>query len=187
MYRPHGRYRYSSGVVSRLSCPCQTTWRLSLLQNWRAALAILISVSPNLPGLINSINPTIKVGGAIHLFDFAWLFGVSFMFVILPFSDVFGIVHGGFVCLLYDLGVVPRTHGHAGRGYSWGCKGWWQLHQQSSQWVYSKPGRREDWCTEYGDTCIDLVSMLLNITVGNLTGPDKCCGGRFGKEFQTAA
>ncbi|KIM82056.1 hypothetical protein PILCRDRAFT_820964 [Piloderma croceum F 1598] len=59
MYRPYGRYRYVGGV------------------NWRAALALLISVPPNLPGLINSITPTIKVGGAVHLFDFAWLFGFT--------------------------------------------------------------------------------------------------------------
>ncbi|KAI0749670.1 NCS1 nucleoside transporter family [Daedaleopsis nitida] len=57
MYDPHGRYRYTYGF------------------NWRAVVAILFSVPPNLPGLISSINPKIAVGGAIHLFDFAWIFG----------------------------------------------------------------------------------------------------------------
>ncbi|KAH8115076.1 cytosine-purine permease [Phellopilus nigrolimitatus] len=57
MYRPHGRYRYIGGV------------------NWRAALALLVSVPPNLPGLISSINTSIKVGGSVHVFDIAWLFG----------------------------------------------------------------------------------------------------------------
>ncbi|KAM5535975.1 hypothetical protein V8D89_010415 [Ganoderma adspersum] len=57
MYRPHGRYRYSYGF------------------NWRAVVAILLSVPPNMPGLIASINPKIDVGGAIKIFDFAWLFG----------------------------------------------------------------------------------------------------------------
>lgn len=33
---------------------------------------------PNLPGLISSINPAIKVGGAVYLFDIAWLLGVRF-------------------------------------------------------------------------------------------------------------
>ncbi|EMD34046.1 hypothetical protein CERSUDRAFT_117553 [Gelatoporia subvermispora B] len=59
MYRPYGRYRYTGGF------------------NWRAVLAILISVPPNLPGLINSINPKIPVGNAAHLFDFAWIWGFT--------------------------------------------------------------------------------------------------------------
>ncbi|KAI5117273.1 hypothetical protein M0805_001003 [Coniferiporia weirii] len=59
MYRPHGRYRYVGGV------------------NWRAALALLVSVTPNMPGLINSINTSIKIGGAVHLFDIAWIFGFT--------------------------------------------------------------------------------------------------------------
>lgn len=57
MYDPNGRYRYASGV------------------NWRAALALIIAVPPLLPGLINSINPKISIGGASRLFDIAWLFG----------------------------------------------------------------------------------------------------------------
>ncbi|PIL35616.1 transporter [Ganoderma sinense ZZ0214-1] len=57
MYRPHGRYRYTYGF------------------NWRAVVAILLSVPPNMPGLIASINTNINVGGAIKIFDFAWLFG----------------------------------------------------------------------------------------------------------------
>lgn len=35
-----------------------------------------------MPGLINSINPKIKVGGAVHMFDIAWLFGVSTLLAI---------------------------------------------------------------------------------------------------------
>ncbi|KZT73187.1 NCS1 nucleoside transporter family [Daedalea quercina L-15889] len=57
MYRPHGRYRYTYGF------------------NWRAVLAILCTVPPLFPGWINSINPKIKVGGDVDLFDFAWIFG----------------------------------------------------------------------------------------------------------------
>ncbi|KAI0784506.1 NCS1 nucleoside transporter family [Abortiporus biennis] len=57
MYRPHGRYRYIGGF------------------NWRAVAAMIISVPPNMPGLINSINGNVKVGGAVYLFDFAWLLG----------------------------------------------------------------------------------------------------------------
>jgi len=59
MYRPHGRYRYTGGV------------------NWRCALALLVSVTPNLPGLINAINTAIPIGGSVHIFDFAWIFGFS--------------------------------------------------------------------------------------------------------------
>ncbi|KAH7911800.1 permease for cytosine/purines, uracil, thiamine, allantoin-domain-containing protein [Hygrophoropsis aurantiaca] len=57
MYNPNGRYRYVGGF------------------NWRAVLAMLITVVPTLPGLVNSINPTISVGNATHLFDIAWMYG----------------------------------------------------------------------------------------------------------------
>ncbi|GBE88557.1 Uncharacterized permease [Sparassis crispa] len=59
MYRPHGRYRYTFGF------------------NWRAVLAIVCSVPPNLPGLIHSINTKVPVGGATKIFDFAWIFGFT--------------------------------------------------------------------------------------------------------------
>ena len=36
-----------------------------------------MSVPPTFPGLIRSINPKIKIGGAEFLFDVAWMFGVS--------------------------------------------------------------------------------------------------------------
>ncbi|KAJ7494742.1 cytosine-purine permease [Mycena galericulata] len=57
MYDPHGRYRYWNGI------------------NWRAAVALLFSVTPSLPGLAASINPSIDVGNASKLFDIAWLYG----------------------------------------------------------------------------------------------------------------
>ena len=46
------------------------------LQNWRAAVAMLFSITPTLPGLINNINPKIFVGNASLLFNIAWLYGV---------------------------------------------------------------------------------------------------------------
>lgn len=61
-------FDYISRVLTQYARPSQ---------NWRAVLAILCSVPPTIPGLINSINPKIKVGGAVHLFDIAWIFGVS--------------------------------------------------------------------------------------------------------------
>jgi len=57
MYNPNGRYRYWKGI------------------NWRAATALLLTVPPALPGLINNINPRIAVGNVSFLFDIAWLFG----------------------------------------------------------------------------------------------------------------
>ncbi|RXW13820.1 hypothetical protein EST38_g12035 [Candolleomyces aberdarensis] len=57
MYDPHGIYRYWNGI------------------NWRAAVALLASVTPNLPGLIHNINANIPVGNASYLFNIAWLFG----------------------------------------------------------------------------------------------------------------
>ena len=80
MYDPNGRYRYSFGVVSllppvrRLPSAVFTSY-FRFRQNWRAALAIIIAVPPLLPGLMNSINTKIYIGGASHLFNIAWLFG----------------------------------------------------------------------------------------------------------------
>ncbi|KAF7316831.1 hypothetical protein HMN09_00416300 [Mycena chlorophos] len=59
MYEPHGRYRYWNGI------------------NWRAAVALLFSVTPSLPGLAASINTSLKVGNTTELFDIGWLYGVS--------------------------------------------------------------------------------------------------------------
>ena len=77
MYDPHGRYRYNSGVVSLFLTTkfpsLESHFRFP--QNWRAALAMIIAVPPLLPGLINSINPSISIGGASYLFNVAWLFG----------------------------------------------------------------------------------------------------------------
>lgn len=77
MYRPHGRYRYTGGVV----CSVLTIFTLAafssiILQNWRALVALIVSVPPTMPGLINSINTSIPVGNATHLFDIAYIFGV---------------------------------------------------------------------------------------------------------------
>ncbi|KAG2065216.1 NCS1 nucleoside transporter family [Suillus decipiens] len=57
MYDPSGRYHYTRGF------------------NWRAVLAMMVTVGPTLPGLINSINPAIKIGYTTHLFDIAWMYG----------------------------------------------------------------------------------------------------------------
>ncbi|KAJ6494831.1 permease for cytosine/purines, uracil, thiamine, allantoin-domain-containing protein [Mycena vitilis] len=59
MYDRHGRYQYWNGI------------------NWRAAVALLFSVTPSLPGLAASINPSINVGNASKLFDLGWLYGFS--------------------------------------------------------------------------------------------------------------
>lgn len=57
MYDPRGIYRYWNGI------------------NWRAAVALIVSIAPNLPGMINNINPRIYVGNATFMFTIAWLFG----------------------------------------------------------------------------------------------------------------
>ena len=58
LYEPHGRYRYTYGV------------------NWRAMVALIVSVMPQLPGLINAVNPSIPIGGAIYITRMNWYFGI---------------------------------------------------------------------------------------------------------------
>ncbi|KAI0286488.1 hypothetical protein BC826DRAFT_1047977, partial [Russula brevipes] len=66
MYQPHGRYRYAYGV------------------NWRAAAAMIVSVTLTLPGLVNNINPQIHVGVGTRLFDIECILGLSTISVFLP-------------------------------------------------------------------------------------------------------
>ncbi|KAG9311061.1 cytosine-purine [Chiua virens] len=71
MYDPHGRYRYIGGF------------------NWRAVLAVLVTVGPTFPGLINAINPTIDVGHVTRLFDIAWLYGFVVASTVYYITSVF--------------------------------------------------------------------------------------------------
>jgi len=58
LYDPFGRYRYWAGI------------------NWRALVAFLFAVGPNLPGLALSITPTVQISdGAANLYTFDWLYG----------------------------------------------------------------------------------------------------------------
>lgn len=43
--------------------------------NWRALVAFLVGVAPNLPGLINAVNAEIDVGVGVHPYQFGWLLG----------------------------------------------------------------------------------------------------------------
>lgn len=57
LYQPHGIYRYTYGT------------------NWRAIIAFLVGVAPNLPGFIQSINPKINAGVGARPYSFGWLLG----------------------------------------------------------------------------------------------------------------
>lgn len=71
LYRPHGIYRYQGGV------------------NWRAAVAFLISVGPNLPGMVHAVTPSIPVGGIEHVYDISFMWGFTSGFVIYVFLNYF--------------------------------------------------------------------------------------------------
>lgn len=58
LYQPHGRYKYTYGV------------------NWRALVAMVCSVTPQLPGLVNAVNPDLHIGGAIYITNMNWYFGI---------------------------------------------------------------------------------------------------------------
>lgn len=69
LYQPWNPvYRYSTSI------PCFKRKSLSGV-NWRAIIAFLVGVAPNLPGLINAVNPNIDVGVGIHPYQFGWLLG----------------------------------------------------------------------------------------------------------------
>lgn len=43
----------------------------------RALAAVVVAVPPNLPGLINAINPKIDVGGGIYPYNIAYILGFA--------------------------------------------------------------------------------------------------------------
>lgn len=50
LYDPKGRYRYWRGV------------------NFRAVVALLVAVAPNLPGLAHDVNSSLHIGGAVYIY-----------------------------------------------------------------------------------------------------------------------
>jgi NCS1 family nucleobase:cation symporter-1 len=65
MYRPHGRYKYAYGIVSPYDVG---TFNISenVLQNWRAAAAMVASVPPTLPGLLDSVKGNANTGDSYY-------------------------------------------------------------------------------------------------------------------------
>lgn len=43
--------------------------------NWRALLALLVSIVPALPGLAYNVNPSLNIGGALYIAQFNWYYG----------------------------------------------------------------------------------------------------------------
>lgn len=64
LYKKHSRYRYNNAGV-----------------NWRAVVAFLISVVPNLPGMAHSVNAKINPGGAVYVYDMFYIWGFTSAFV----------------------------------------------------------------------------------------------------------
>lgn len=65
LYRRHGRYRYNVAGI-----------------NWRALVAFLVSLVPNIPGMAKSVNATIEVGGAQYIYDIFYIYGFTSAFVV---------------------------------------------------------------------------------------------------------
>ncbi|KAK7187833.1 hypothetical protein DPSP01_010878 [Paraphaeosphaeria sporulosa] len=67
LYRSHGIYRYNE-------------WGT----NWRAVVAFLVSVTPNLPGLAASVNPSLQksIGDAQKIYYMFYFYGFTSAFVV---------------------------------------------------------------------------------------------------------
>ncbi|MCJ1313003.1 hypothetical protein MMC25_006679 [Agyrium rufum] len=59
LYQPDSVYHYWEGI------------------NWRAVVAFVVGIVPSLPGLANSVNPSINPGVGVHPYQFGWLLGFS--------------------------------------------------------------------------------------------------------------
>jgi len=97
LYKPKGRYRYYGGF------------------NWRAVLALIVSVPPNLPGLINAINPKINVHGGIYPYDIAWLLGFTLAGGVYSITSFVWPPAGVFIPeAIHDEAREPRSSSHEG-------------------------------------------------------------------------
>jgi NCS1 family nucleobase:cation symporter-1 len=67
LYRARGRYRYNEAGI-----------------NWRAAVAFLVSIVPNIPGMASTVNPslTATVAGAVKIYDIFYLWGFFSAFAV---------------------------------------------------------------------------------------------------------
>ena len=69
LYRPKGIYSFGKTGI-----------------NWRAYTALFIAIAPNLPGMINAINPKIKIGGALYIYKLSNVVGNVSECISLPLS-----------------------------------------------------------------------------------------------------
>lgn len=67
MYRPNGRYWYTWGISTYQSI--LSGWLVDCrFEDWRALVAMLLTVPPGIPGLAKAITPSIPAGGTTHLY-----------------------------------------------------------------------------------------------------------------------
>ena len=59
MYDPKGIYRYDKGY------------------NWRPFVAVLFSLVPTLPGLINVLNPKVNIGNFRYIYALSNIVGIT--------------------------------------------------------------------------------------------------------------
>ncbi|ORY60398.1 NCS1 nucleoside transporter family [Leucosporidium creatinivorum] len=64
LYDPRGVYRFHGGF------------------NWRCVATLILTVTPNLPGLINVMNPKIHIGNIKWVYSVSWLFGFILSIII---------------------------------------------------------------------------------------------------------
>jgi NCS1 family nucleobase:cation symporter-1 len=64
LYQPHGLYAYNHGF------------------NWRACIALILSIAPTMPSLVHNINPDIDIGRAVYIADLTWYYGFFSAFLV---------------------------------------------------------------------------------------------------------
>lgn len=64
LYTPVGRYGYRAG------------W------NWRAVVAMLVSIGPTMPSLAKNVSASVDIGGASYIADLVWFYGFLSAFIV---------------------------------------------------------------------------------------------------------
>lgn len=93
LYRAHGRYRYNK-----------------IGTNWRAVIATIISVTPNIPGMAAQVNPKLQksVGDGVKVYYFFYLYGFTSAFVVyIALSHFFPASETLIEASIYEVDEVP--------------------------------------------------------------------------------
>ncbi|WVQ82454.1 hypothetical protein IAT38_004583 [Cryptococcus sp. DSM 104549] len=124
LYKPRGIYRFDKG------------W------NWRAYVALIVAVAPNLPGMINAINSSVNIGNVKYIYMVSNIAGNCIAMFVYYLLNRFFPAHEAQVDVpIHDLITPDSTdYGQYGGGYGGGYEGSYAPHESDQLGFKEKDG-----------------------------------------------